>query len=88
MDNQLMQKLILGLLEPGIFKTTAQIVEEFRMENPTEWSRLEKEGEELYGSGCSSLQQPATCIAQVLLSLPPRSRLMYKKDGLSFWSKS
>lgn len=88
MDSQKMQKLVLAILEPGIFKTTAQVVEEFRIENPAEWCRLEKEGEKLYGKGCSSLQQPSTCIAQVLLSLPSRSRLMYKKDGHSFWSKS
>jgi hypothetical protein len=78
---------LLSLLESEIFKTTAQLVEELRMEYPSLWKSLELEGEKLYGQSCSSLQQPATRIAQVLLSLPDNYCLREKKGKLYFWSK-
>jgi hypothetical protein len=46
-----LESLVLELLEPGIFKTTSQLAEEFRAEFPGQWRRLEEEGERLYGRG-------------------------------------
>jgi hypothetical protein len=66
-----LEKALIGLLEQNVRKTTAQIAEELRMEHPYLWRSLEKEGEMLYGSSCSSVQQPYTRISQVLLSLSP-----------------
>ena len=87
METELLQKLIIGLLEPGIFKTTAQIVEEFRMEHPVYWRQLEKEGEILYGNSCSSVQQPSTRISQVLLSLSPAQCKRRRKINEYYWSR-
>ncbi len=87
MNDELLQKKVLALLEPGIFKTTAQIVEEFRTENPSMWKTLEKEGEMLYGSSCSSVQQPATRISQVLQSLPAEQVVCLRKNDGCRWSK-
>ncbi len=84
---QLLQQKIIELLDSGIFKTTAQVVEEFRMENPALWRELELEGEMLYGNSCSSLQQPATRISQVLQDLPAgQIKCQLKNDGYR-WSK-
>lgn len=77
---------ILKLLEPGIYKTTAQVVEEVRMEYPNLWRQLENEGEMLYGNSCSSVQQPYTRISQVLLSLPSNICLRKLKGNKYTWS--
>ncbi len=87
LDDLLLQRKVLGLLEPGIYKTTAQVVEEFRMELPSLWRQLEKEGELLYGSSCSSVQQPATRISRVLQSLPAKQVSCLRKNGGYRWSK-
>lgn len=87
METELLQKLIMNLLEPGIYKTTAQIVEEFRMEYPAYWRQLEKEGEMLYGNSCSSFQQPSTCISQVLLSLSTQQCQRRRKENEYYWSR-
>jgi hypothetical protein len=87
MKDDLLRDLILDLLEPGIYKTTAQVVEEFRIEHPEQWRNLEREGEMLYGGGCSSMQQPATRISQVLLSLTEQQRLFRRINKLYYWSK-
>lgn len=87
MENKSLQELVLSLLEPEIYKTTEQVVEEFRMEYNTQWKQLEKEGEMLYGSSCSSLQQPATRISQILLSLPADKRFFLRKNSDYYWSK-
>lgn len=87
MKTELLQQLVLRLLEPGIYKTTAQVVEEFRMEYPLQWRQLEKEGEMFYGKSCSSLQQPSTRISQALLSLPAKQRLRRNKLNQYYWSR-
>lgn len=87
MKSDLFHELVLNLLEPGIYKTTAQVVEEFRMEYPEQWSRLKKEGEKIYGPSCSSHQQPATLIAQALLALPADSRLLKQNGRIYYWSR-
>ncbi|MGM0688383.1 MAG: hypothetical protein ACQESO_02250 [Bacillota bacterium] len=87
MSNKDLEGLVLKILEPGIYKTTGQVVEEFRMEYPAQWRELEKEGEMLYGSGCSSLQQPATRISQILLSLPAEKVFSLRKNNDYYWSK-
>lgn len=87
MKTELLQQLVLRLLEPGIYKTTAQVVEEFRMEYPLQWRQLEKEGEMLYGKSCSSLQQPSTRISQALLSLPAKQYLRRNKLNQYYWSR-
>lgn len=69
MDEKEIAKAVINLLEPGIYKTTAQITEELRMEYPLIWNALAQEGEALYGLGCGAIQQPVTRVAQVLLSL-------------------
>lgn len=86
-ENKSLQELVLSLLEPEIYKTTEQVVEEFRMEYNTQWKQLEKEGEMLFGSSCSSLQQPATRISQILLSLPAEKCLFLRKNSGYYWSK-
>lgn len=70
MTEQQLRKLILSLLETEYAKPTARVVAEFRAEHPGIWLKLQKEGEMLYGSGCSSLQQPATRISQLLQTMP------------------
>ena len=79
-------KQVLSLLEPGLFKTTEQIVEEFRMEFPEQWKALQKEGEMLYGNSCSSVQQPATRISQVLRTFPDTHVLHLHEQDKQFWS--
>lgn len=86
MGSEMLQQLVLDLLEPGIYKTTAQIIEEFRMEHPRHWQKLKEEGEVLYGISCSSLQQPSTRIAQILLSLPSDQLLRRRKNYDDYWS--
>jgi hypothetical protein len=85
-SEQLQAKLLL-LLEPDIYKTTAQLVEEFRMEYPSLWKELEIEGQRLYGNSCSSVQQPSTRIAQALQELPSDSCRRYSRGSLHYWSK-
>jgi len=87
MNLEELQTKLLQLLEPDIYKTTAQLVEEFRMEHPVLWEELEKEGLELYGNSCSSIQQPSTRIAQALLELPADSCRQYSRGSQHFWSK-
>jgi len=87
MDNKNLQDLVLNILEPEIYKTTGQVVEEFRMEYPAQWIELEKEGEMLYGAGCGSFQQPATRISQILLSLPAEKVFSLRKNSDYYWSK-
>ena len=87
MKTDLLQQSIIDLLEPGIFKTTAQIVEEFRIEFPGLWKKLEKEGEMLYGSSCSSVQQPATRISQCLLLLSAEQVICLRRNDGYRWSK-
>ena len=87
MNTDLLQKLVAELLETGIYKTTAQVVEEFRTENADCWEQLKKEGEMLYGTSCSSVQQPSTRISQILLSLPADLCLRRIENGEYFWSK-
>ena len=86
-DNILLEKQILALLEAAIDKTTEQIVEEFRIEYSATWEKLKKEGEMLYGSSCTAIQQPATRISQILIALPLEMRLKKRNNGINFWSK-
>ncbi len=86
-EDKLLKQNILSLLEPGIFKTTTQVVEEFRIEYPVLWKMLEKEGEMLYGSGCSSVQQPATRISQVLQILPAEQVVCQRGRNGNSWRK-
>ncbi len=79
-------KQVLSLLEQGLFKTTDQIVEEFRMEYPDQWKALEEEGEMLYGNGCSSVQQPATRISQVLSSFQAFQVVCLQEKDKKLWS--
>lgn len=88
MGSEILQRMVLDLLEPGIYKTTAQVIEEFRMEYPDQWLKLKKEGEMLYGISCSSVQQPSTRIAQTLLSLPAEQRLRRRKNHHDYWSRN
>ncbi len=83
----MLEELVLGLLDPEIRKTTEQVIEEFRMEYPGRWKQLEKEGETLYGSSCSSIQQPATRISQVLLSLPTDRCICLRRNNEYFWNR-
>jgi aspartate oxidase len=87
MNKDTLKKCVADLLEAGIYKTTEQIVEEFRMEYPQLWRELEAEGQLLYGNSCSSVQQPATRIAQVLQSMDETRCLRRCRDKLFFWSK-
>lgn len=87
MKPEQLQAMLLQLLEPDIYKTTAQLVEEFRMEYSSRWKELEIEGQTLYGNSCSSVQQASTRIAQALLELPPDSCRRYSRGSLHFWSK-
>lgn len=80
------EKQVLSLLEPGLYKTTEQIVAEFRMEFPEQWKTLQKEGEMLYGNSCSSFQQPATRISQVLRAFPDTHVFCLQDQGKKLWS--
>ncbi len=68
MASRELEELLLTLLEPGVFKTTGQLVQEFRMEFPQRWRELEKEGRRLYGGSCGAYQQPATRIVQASIT--------------------
>lgn len=74
------------LLEPGVFKTTGQLVQEFRMEFSGAWHELEEEGKRLFGGACGAYQQPATRIAQVLFSLPPEKCHCRRGEESYSWS--
>ena len=88
MKSEQLQARLLQLLDPDIYKTTAQLVEELRIEYPLLWEELQKEGQTtLYGNSCSSIQQPSTRIAQALLDLPVDSCRRYSRGSLHFWSK-
>lgn len=80
------EKKVLSLLEPDLFKTTDQVAAEFRMEYPEEWKALEEEGEMLYGNSCSSIQQPVTRISQVLITFPDTHVLCLHDQDKKFWS--
>jgi hypothetical protein len=82
-----LKEALICLLEKDVHKTTAQVAEELRMEYPQLWRNLEKEGETLYGSSCSSVQQPYTRISQVLLSMPPDQCLRQSINKGYSWSK-
>ena len=86
MNAKKLEEIVINLLEPGIFKTTAQVVEEIRIEHPAMWRQLEEEGEMLFGSSCSSVQQPSTRISQVLQSLPTGQFLCRRENNISYWS--
>jgi hypothetical protein len=88
MNAKRLEEIVTNLLEPGIFKTTAQLVEEIRIEHPTMWRQLEEEGEMLFGSSCSSVQQPATRISQVLQSLSTGQVICRRENNMSYWSKN
>lgn len=88
MEEAKLQDMVFKLLEPGIYKTTAQVVEEFRMEYPEAWRQLEKEGEMLFGSSCSSVQQPVTRISRVLFSLPTDRCFSRRNQNVYRWSKN
>lgn len=87
MNEEDLQQLILELLEKDIYKTTDQVTEEFRIEYPTQWRLLEKEGEMLFGTGCSSIQQPATRISQVLLILSEDKCFCLRKNKICYWKR-
>ncbi len=87
MVEEKLTKAIIKLLEPGIYKTTAQIAEEVRTEYFNLWRQLEKEGEMLYGKSCSSVQQPYTRISQVLFALSSDICLRKRKGNHYTWSR-
>ncbi|MDW7728725.1 MAG: hypothetical protein SCJ94_01780 [Bacillota bacterium] len=87
MIEEKLHEAVISLLEPDIYKTTAQIVEELRMEHPALWRQLEKEGKMLFGSSCSSVQQPYTRISQILLALPSDMCLRIFRDKEYIWSR-
>ena len=84
---ELLMQLVLSLLEPVIYKTTTQLVEEFRMEYPAQWRQLEKEGEVLYGNSCGSMQQPSTRISQILRSLSTDQCHCLHKNNQDYWTR-
>jgi hypothetical protein len=86
-DQRELEKLLSNLLEPGVFKTTVQLVEEFRAEYPKNWGELEQEGKRLFGAGCGAYQQPATRIAQALFALPENKRLCLRRNEEYSWSR-
>ncbi len=88
MDEKRLEEFVYNLLEPGIYKTTAQVAEEIRIEYPAIWRQLEEEGEMLYGKSCSSVQQPATRISHVLQSLLPEQCNCLRDNNLTYWSKA
>ncbi len=81
-----LEELLLTLLEPGVYKTTGQLVQEFRMEFPRMWRELEKEGECLFGGSCGAYQQPATRIAQALFNLPAEKCFCRREENGYSWS--
>lgn len=87
MDLDQVEANLLSLLEPDYYKTTDQLVQEFRMEYPALWEELEKEGRELYGKSCSSVQQPFTRILKTLLNLPDDCCMRIRKGNQYYWSK-
>lgn len=82
-----LEKLVLQLLETGIFKTSEQVIQEFRTEHPRQWRELEAEGEQLFGGGCGAYQQPATRIAQALFAIPAEKVICRRRDSIYEWSK-
>lgn len=82
-----LEEAILGLLESNIYKTTAQVAAELRMEHPKIWQELEREGEALFGNSCTSFQQPYTRISQLLLSMPSSVCLRRRINNEYQWSK-
>ncbi len=86
-DREELEQLIITLLEPSVFKTTAQIVEEFRIEYPRRWRELEEEAQRVFGASCAAYQQPATRVVQALFSLPEKSRLCRREGDAHRWSK-
>lgn len=86
MDSGSLEELILSLLEPGIYKTGGQLVQEFRMEYPRRWRELEKEGRRLFGGACGAYQQPSTRIIQALFALPEESCSCLRRGSEYSWS--
>lgn len=86
MKESVLEKYILELLEPGVYKTTEQLVEEFRMEHPRCWRELEEEGKRLFGGTCGAYQQPSTRILRVLFALPGESCLRRREGDRYRWS--
>ena len=85
-ESSSLEELLLNLLEPGVYKTTEQLVQEFRMEYPHKWQELEKEGRRLFGPGCGAYQQPATRIIQALFALPAGKCLCHRQGQEYTWS--
>lgn len=86
MEKGSLEELLLSLLEPGVYKTTGQLVQEFRMEYPQRWAELEKEGRRLFGGTCGAYQQPSTRISQALFVLP-EDRCRCRRRGNEYsWS--
>lgn len=81
-----LEELLIRLLEPEYFKTTAQLVQEFRMEYPRAWHELEDEGKCLFGGSCGAYQQPATRIVQALFKIPPERCLCRRDEEGYSWS--
>ncbi|HOB86214.1 MAG TPA: hypothetical protein PKO38_00820 [Bacillota bacterium] len=84
--NAEIQELVLKLLEPGVYKTTAQIVEEFRAEFPEKWRALQREGEERFAGSCGAHQMPANAVRQALFSLPEEKRRCRYRRGEYSWA--
>ncbi len=82
-----LRKLILSLLETEYAKTTAMVVAELRAEYPEAWLELQKEGEMLYGSGCSSLQQPTARISQLLQAMPSDRVKRSRRGSETCWRR-
>ncbi len=81
-----LEEMLLKLLEPGVFKTTGQLVQELRMEFPGAWRELENEGRRLFGGACGAYQQPATQISQALFNLPAGKCLCRRDEDCYSWS--
>lgn len=81
-----LEELLLKLLEPGLYKTTGQLVQEFRMEFPACWRELEEEGKCLFGGACGAYQQPSTRISQALFNLPKEKCLCRRRGEEYSWS--
>ena len=86
MKESSLEKCLLDLLEPGVYKTTEQLVQEFRMEYPRRWQELEEEGKRLFGGTCGAYQQPSTRIMRALFSLPQESCLRRRQGNRYSWS--
>lgn len=80
------QDLVFRLLDPDIFKSTEQVVHEFRAEYPEAWQELTRQGQEEYGPGCTAVQSPATVVRQALFALPLQKRRMKREGEQHFWS--